>query len=224
MKKIDNFLGTNFLFAKHKTLEAGGLTQHIAYVVNPTIKKIVKGMVFPESGELQLFAKSEKNPKRFELVYEGPAISEFMQCLRSDAFPSDDNPKMLSTFCCVEEYGIAKEKREEAKREILVVEVVERTPIVKFVHAGELSQAEKHDDVASKHAARYKVTYRDGLVIDLIIYTSGDPLQLEDVTFTADNVAFGGVEIPLSHPVLYKSIRLYRHATFDLDEMAAAGQ
>lgn len=223
MKKINDLFGINFLFAKHKIMEAGGVVQHIGYVVNPTIKKVVKGLVFPESGELQLFAKDEKRPSRFELIYEGPAISEFMQCLISDAFASEDNPRMLSTYCCVEEYGIGRETRSEAKREILTIEVVEKTKVAKFVKARDLKDADKPDDIKHKHGAMYKLIYEDGLAVEIEIYTADDPARLEEIAINDFDVAVGGVEIPLSHPVLFKAMRLYRKGVFDRDELGAAG-
>lgn len=225
MKKLEGLLeskelvGKNFLFAKHKILESAGVVQYCAYVVNPTIKKVVKAIYFPEYGDLHFYAKDDERPKLFELVYMGPAIPEFIEALKDDASPSEELPRVSYSFCCMEEYGIGRATGAAAEKVMLPVELAHMSPIKSFMYQRPMEQDEKLKSQASKAGGVYSLVFANGVAITVRIYTTRPEAALKETSFDDHDIVVDDVRIPLDVEDYFKHIRLYRDAMFVLEDL-----
>lgn len=223
MTKLDEFLkrsgsseviGKNFLFAKHLIMEAAGVSQHVAYAVNPTIRPVVRAIYFSDIGEMNFYTPSlDKESRVLDIIYRGPSTPDFLTALADDVYPSEDQPGQQVSICLVEEYGIAKSTKTESKPVSIDVEVHAVTPVVSCKYLESKPAAD------GSAAAAYQVTFKDGYQVVAKVETAGGE-DLTKVSHTANEIVVDGFAIPINQIDFFRFIRLYKQASFNLDVLA----
>lgn len=209
----------NFLFARAKIAETPGVSQYVAYAVNPAPVEIAKGFYFPDTGVLALHAMHQSG-KRLDAqpIYEGRATEPFREAVLDDAYRSDENPSVSVSYCVLEEYGLSRVQHlDEVPKHSLEIEFVELSEVVDFRFVEHMANT---DD--GKYRARYEVQFANDLTFPLDIQTVDDPALLEEVSHAPYALTVGGVVIDLDMQII-RFLRLYRWGGFDRDLFAQSG-
>ncbi|PJK31772.1 hypothetical protein CWC48_29910 [Pseudomonas sp. S10E 269] len=203
----------NFLFARAKIADTPGVSQHVAYAVNPAPVDIEKGFYFPATGVIA-FHPMHTSGKRLhqQPVYEGRATEQFIEAVLADAYRSDDNPLVKVSYCVMEEYGAHRAQQlDEIRKHSVQIEFIEQAEVADFIFIEFLSNTPE-----GKHRAKYDLVFSNDIIIPLEISTADDPAFLEEVSFQDYSITVGGVVFSLDATIV-RMLRLFSWGHFDRD-------